>query len=172
MVPATSWARGSQALTFWGRRGLLRPALAHQQPRKERPFTAPWLPPVSSGARHHGTEAPPLLGGFLLRIPKAGPRGACHLQQRHHPSPPWHPAGSPQSSGPWRVPTYRIGAEGLPLGAQKVGEIAVFAELHDHHEGPWGGAGQELVSNGYKQVLGNTNILEMMAMFKLLRACS
>ena len=35
-----------------------------------------------------------------------------------------------------------------------------------------GGAGQELVSNGYKQVLGNTNILEMMAMFKLLRACS
>lgn len=55
-------------------------------------------------------------------------------------SPPSHPARSPQSPSPGGAPTYRVRAESLPLGAQEVGEVAVLAELHYHHEGAWGGA--------------------------------
>lgn len=56
------------------------------------------------------------------------------------PRPLWCPARSPQSSSPGGAPTYRVRAESLPLGAQEVGEVAVLAELHYHHEGAWGGA--------------------------------
>lgn len=32
------------------------------------------------------------------------------------------------------VRTYRVGVERVPLDTQEVGEVAVFAKLHDHHE--------------------------------------
>lgn len=133
------WARGSQALTFLGRRGPPCPALAHQEPGEEGPLTASWPPPVSYGSFHHGAKAPSLLRGLLLRRHKVALRGLRHSQQRHCPHPTLRPPCVLRAPGraqaPSRARTYRIGAEGLPLGTQEVGEIAVLAELHDHHEG-------------------------------------
>lgn len=139
---ATFWARESQPRTFLGPSGPGRLALAHQEPCQEGPVTAPRPPPpVGPGTLHHGLEAPSLLRGLLLRMHKAGPKPASP-EAEASPQPTSAPRGLTASSGPGRAPTYCVGAEGLPLGAQEIGEVAVFAELHDHHEGAWDGAGR------------------------------